>query len=82
MKMLKRMWKRFTFVALIMTVIALVIRKTTTAYFGLFGAPTKAPKSFRDNWQDVKDTLGFDTARDMDSPEIIKERRRDLGLPD
>lgn len=74
MKMLKRTGRWL----LIATGIALLVKGTTTAYFRVFGSPTtKAPKSFKGAWQSVKQTFP-EMASDMDSPDIIKERQKDI----
>lgn len=74
---MKRIWKVLGALFALMAATAFIVRKTFHTTPALM-TPAPAP-SFRDHWSTVKETFGFDTARDMDSPSNIKERREDIS---
>jgi hypothetical protein len=74
---MKKRMKTIVKFALLLTGLGLVAKLGSTAYFNAFGGPTTAPKTVRDHWTGVKQTFP-ETASDMDSDDIIQERRADI----
>lgn len=77
---MKQRMKTIVKVLLLLSGITLLMRLGTKVYFNAFGGPVTAP-SEKGHWRSVKQTFGYDTARDMDSKENIKERVKDVVKP-
>jgi len=73
--------KKFLKFVLVITGIGLVLKGASKVYFNAFGGPVTAPQDNEGHWRSVKGTFGWKTARDLDTQEIIEQRRKDVTQP-
>lgn len=75
---MKRMWKAIVLFTLFSVGILIALRQRMSHAPAMLTPRTAAPKrSLTEQWRSIKQTFP-ETASDMDSPEIIEERRKDI----